>query len=77
MAEKGRARGKVIEFTPRQRQRQRPKLKKLDYVDPAMKQLRKERDKKKKDALVRSNVIRNVGIFIGLCFVVYMLKYLL
>lgn len=77
MVEKGRARGKVIEFTPRQRQRQRPKLKKLDYMDPTMKQLKKEREKKKKDGLVRSTVIKNVGIFIGLCFVVYMLKYLM
>ena len=77
MAEKQGARGKVIEFTPRAKQGQKTKLKQLKYTDPAKKQLLKEREKKKKDSLVRSSVVRNVGIFIGLCFLVYMVKYLM
>lgn len=71
MAEKEKARGKVIQFTPRQRQR--PKLKKLDYIDPVQRQLRKERGRQRNNSKVRSSVIRNVGIFVGLCVLVYMI----
>ncbi|SHE92512.1 hypothetical protein [Desulforamulus putei] len=70
MAERGKATGKVIPFIPREK----PKLKKLNYTDPAQKQLRREREKQKKDILVRSKVIKNVGIFVGLCVVAYLIK---
>lgn len=73
MVERGKARGKVIQFTPREK----PKLKKLNYTDPAQKQLRLEREQQRKDALVRSKVIKNVGIFVGLCVVAYLIKSLL
>lgn len=73
MVERGRARGKVIQFTPRVK----PKLKNLNYTDPAQKQLRREREQQRKDALVRSKVVKNVVIFVGLCVVAYLIKSLL
>ncbi|CCO08216.1 hypothetical protein [Desulforamulus hydrothermalis] len=70
MTERGKATGKVIPFTPREK----PKLKKLPYTDPAIKQLRREREKQQQEMLVRSKVVKNVGIFICLCLVVYLIK---
>ena len=64
------AKGKVIPFTPRNK----PKLKRLDYVDPEQKRLRQKREKKRMDSRVRSTVVRNVGIFIGICILAYLLK---
>lgn len=68
--EKANIKGKVVPFTPRTK----PKLKKLDYVDPEQKRLRHKREKQRKDRHVRSTVIRNVGIFIGVCVLAYLLK---
>ncbi|GAB6181683.1 hypothetical protein JCM14036_30020 [Desulfotomaculum defluvii] len=73
MAQREKVKGKVIPFTPRTK----PKLKKLNYVDPALKQLKKERGKKRRDYDSRSKVIQYVSIFIVICFIVYSLKYLL
>lgn len=69
MAEKGR-KGKVIEFTPRKR----PRLKKLDYVDPAQKELRDRRLRQRQKWSVRDKTVRNVGIFIGLSILVFLLR---
>lgn len=73
MAEKEKARGKVIQFTPREK----PKLKKLNYEDPAQKQLRREREQQRKKILGDSNMVRNIGIFVGLCAIAFLLKSLL
>lgn len=64
------AKGKVVKFTPRKK----PKLKKLDYIDPAQRERRKKREQQRNKALVRKTVVKNVGIFIGLCVVAYMIK---
>lgn len=72
MAQREKVKGKVIPFTPRTK----PKLKKLNYVDPALKQLKKERSKKRRDYDTRSKVIQYVSIFIAICLIVYSLKYL-
>ena len=70
MTENGRTRGKVIEFTPRKK----PKLKKLDYVDPEQKKLREKRQRQRQISLNRGKTLRYVGIFIGLCVLVFILK---
>ncbi|AQS58197.1 hypothetical protein [Desulforamulus ferrireducens] len=68
--EKANIKGKVVPFTPRKK----PRLKKLDYVDPEQKRLRQLREKQRADRRVRSTVIRNVGIFIVVCLLAYLLK---
>lgn len=73
MAQREKSKGKVIPFTPRTK----PKLKKLNYVDPALKQLKRERGNRKRDQEIRSKVIRYVSVFIVICFIVYSLKFLL
>ncbi|WP_041274395.1 hypothetical protein [Desulforamulus reducens] len=73
MPQREKVKGKVIPFTPRTK----PKLKKLHYEDPAQKQLRKERIKKRKDAATRSTVIRHVSIFIVICMIIYFIKFFL
>lgn len=73
MAQREKNKGKVIPFTPRTK----PKLKKLNYVDPALKQLKRERGNRKRDQEIRSKVIRYVSVFIVICFIVYSLKFLL
>ncbi|MEG6520391.1 hypothetical protein [Desulfotomaculum sp. 1211_IL3151] len=73
MVQREKAKGKVIPFTPRTK----PKLKKLNYVDPALKQLKKERGKRKRDNDNRSKVIQYLSIFIVICFIVYSIKFLM
>lgn len=63
MQQKNREKGKVLQFDPGRRN----KLKNVDYVDPAQKELRKKREK----------VIRNTAIFLGLVVTAYLIKSIL
>ncbi|AEF95279.1 hypothetical protein Desca_2451 [Desulfotomaculum nigrificans CO-1-SRB] len=73
MAGKGGTKGKVIEFDPRRKSR----LKMVKYEDPVQKERRKLRGKQRRNAQVRQKVVKNVGIFIGLCVVAYVIKNLM
>jgi len=70
MTGKGCAKGKVIQFTPRDKS----KLKKLDYVDPAKKELKKRRRQQKRETMGINKAAKNIGLFIGVCIVIYLLK---
>ena len=63
-------RGKVLEFKPRQNK----KLKDSKYQDPAKKELMKERERERELRKTRRKVIRNIGLFILICFVFYLIK---
>ncbi|WP_066637447.1 hypothetical protein [Desulfolucanica intricata] len=62
--------GKVIEFKPRAKR----KLKDPQYVDPAKKELLKQRDREKKMKQTRQRVVKNIGLFVLVCFIVYLIK---
>ena len=64
-------RGKVLEFKPRQNK----KLKDSKYQDPAKKELIKEREREKQLREIRRKAIRNIGLFILICFAFYLLKF--
>ena len=64
-------RGKVIEFKPRQNK----KLKDLKYQDPAKKELIKERERERALRDTRQKAIKNIGLFILISFVFYLLKF--
>lgn len=70
MSEKSNAKGKVLEFKPRKKR----KLKTVDYVDPAQKELRGKREYQRKTSQTRNNVIRNAGYFLALCIFLYIIK---
>lgn len=61
--------GKVIEFKPRDKKR----LKTPDYVDPAKKELFRQRELKKKKDLHTNQSVRYVGIFFLICAFVYLI----
>ena len=63
-------RGKVLEFKPRQNR----KLKDSKYLDPAKKELLREREKERELRESRRKTIRNIGLFILICFVFYLIK---
>lgn len=63
--------GKVIQFEPRRK----PKLKSVNYEDPAKKALLEERARKKIISKNRQLSIKGVGIFFLICVLVYILKY--
>ncbi|ACV62908.1 hypothetical protein Dtox_2079 [Desulfofarcimen acetoxidans DSM 771] len=63
-------RGKVLEFKPRQDK----KLKDVEYQDPAKRELHQKREREKKLKEKQSKIFRNIGLFILICFIFYLIK---
>ncbi|WP_031514652.1 hypothetical protein [Desulfofalx alkaliphila] len=70
MSQKKGEKGKVIEFKPRKKR----KLKTVKYVDPAQKELKEKRERQRRNAKNRDKAVRNIGYFLLICIVYYLLK---
>ncbi len=71
MADNNSERGKVLEFKPRKKRR----LKTLNYVDPAKKELLEMRKRQRQMAKTRKTVIKNAGYFLLICIAFYIIKF--
>lgn len=62
--------GKVLEFKPRKNR----KLKSVDYVEPAKKELYEKRKKQKRLLNKRGKLLKNTVYFVLLCIIVYIIN---